>query len=449
MDNDHKNDQTIFQKHRENIYFRWGLTAVIVIVVGVLFTQMVTKLPAFLAFLKNFFSALAPVVYGIIIAYLLHPIVDRVQLFLEPRMNRIIKSPGKAKSTSRSIGILAALIIAVLIVWALLAMILPQLVDSILTIVGNMEMYYNTLMDWVMKFIDDNPQMAALTEGFMDQGYDYLKNFLTNTLLPRLETILATVTSSVVGVFKALLNLVIGVIVSVYLLSGKEKFLAQGKKLLYACLGRKKCDAVLNVCTFANRAFGGFIGGKILDSAIIGVLCFIGLSILRMPYTLLISIFVGVTNVIPFFGPFIGAIPSALLLLVIDPIQCVTFVIFVFALQQLDGNVIGPLILGDATGLSSIWVIVAILVFGNVWGVVGMIIGVPTFAVLFKVLKELVNKKLSTKGLSTNTEDYKDWHYPPRRDYETWQTHTQKKIRFFRKKKSPPAQKDTEEARNE
>ena len=447
MDNEHKKEETIFDKHKENIYFRWGLTAITVIVVCILFAQVVTKLPAFLDFLKRFFGALAPVLYGLVIAYLLHPIVDRVVIFLKPRLEKKMK-PERAESLSKGAGIIIALILAAVVVYALLAMILPQLVDSIVTIVGNLDMYYSTLSGWVMRFIDDTPALANITEDLMQKFYDYLTGFLTQTLLPRLETLLATVTTSVVGLAKGLLNLVIGVIVSVYLLSGKEKFLAQGKKLLYACLGRKKSGMVLNVCAFANRTFGGFIGGKILDSAIIGVLCFIGLTALKMPYALLISIFVGVTNVIPFFGPFIGAIPSALLLLVISPIHCLTFVIFVFVLQQLDGNVIGPLILGDATGLSSIWVIVAILVFGNIWGIVGMIIGVPTFAVLFKIVTVLVNRKLTLRGLSTNTEDYKDWHYPPRKDYREWSgSNRKKKLRFSVRKAAAQENSQSEAAK--
>ena len=451
MDENERKEETLFEKHRENVYFRWGLTAFIVIAGAILLLQLVTKLPAFLAFFKSFLKTLSPVVYGLIIAYLLHPIVDRVKKLLTPQLGKIIKKPGKAESLSRTIGILVALIVAVLVVWALIAMVLPQLIDSIVTIVGNLPVYYETLSGWVMKFIEDTPELANITEGLMDQIYNYLNNFLTNVLLPKLQTLLVTLTSSVVGLVKGLLNVVIGVIISIYLLSGQDKFLAQAKKLIYAMLGRKRGGYVLNICTFANRAFGGFIGGKIIDSAIIGVLCFIGLSCMNMPYTLLISIFVGATNVIPFFGPFIGAIPSALLLLVIDPLQCIYFVIFVIVLQQLDGNVIGPLILGDATGLSSIWVVVSILVFGSLLGVPGMIIGVPTFAVIYKIVTEIVNNVLKKRGLSTNTEDYEDWHYPPREDFSKWnptskrqKKKAQRKVTFMERKEKAQAVKETE-----
>ena len=420
MDENQKKEETLFEKHRENIYFRWGMTAFIVIAGAIVLLQLVTKLPAFLAFCKSFLKTLSPVLYGLVFAYLLHPIVDRVKKYLTPQLKKVIKKPEKAESLAKSIGILTALIVAVLVIWALLAMVLPQLIDSIATIIGNLPVYYETLSGWVMQFIEDTPELANITEGLMDQVYNYLTNFLQSVLLPKLQTVLLTLTSSAVALVKGLLNVVIGVIISVYLLSGQDKFLSQAKKVIYALLGRKKGGYVLNVCTFANRAFGGFIGGKIIDSAIIGVLCFIGLSCMKMPYTLLISIFVGATNVIPFFGPFIGAIPSALLLLVIDPIQCIYFVIFVVVLQQLDGNVIGPLILGDATGLSSIWVVVSILVFGSLFGVVGMVIGVPTFAVIYKIITECVNHVLEKRGLSTNTADYEQYNYPPREEISHW-----------------------------
>lgn len=434
MDENQEKKDGFFSQHRENIYFRWGLTAVIVIVICIVAAQFITKLPAFLSYVKAFLGALSPVLYGLCIAYLLHPIVDRVHLFLRPRYQKIF-SPDRSDKLAKGTGILAALLIAILVVWALIAMVLPQLLDSITTIVGNLPVYYSNLSRWVQKFLDDTVAQD-ITQNIMEQVYAYLNSFLTGTLLPRLQTLLTSLTVSVVNLAKSLLNLVIGVIISVYLLYGKDKLLAQSKKVCYALLGERKANYLCNVCTFANRAFGGFIGGKIVDSAIIGVLCFIGLRILDMPYTMLISIIVGVTNVIPFFGPYLGAIPSALLLLVIDPISCLTFVIFILVLQQLDGNVIGPLILGDATGLDSIWVVVSILIFGSLFGILGMIIAVPLFAVLYKMFAEFVNILLKHQSLSTSTKDYVQWNYPPRTDYEKWNPVSRRQAKRAQRKNS-------------
>lgn len=435
---EHQEKETLFEKHRENIYFRWGLTAFAVIVACIIVAQFVTKLTSFFGILGSLFRTLAPVLYGLGIAYLLDPIVGRVEKLLRPKLEKLLPHPDKAENLSRGVGILAAVIVLIFVVWALISLILPQLVDSIAGIIRNLPGYYNTLSSWVTNLIDDNLQMADYTNTIMDTVYSYLTDWL-KSLLPQIQSIVVNLTTSVVSMAKALLNLVIGVIISVYLLMGKKKFLAQAKKLCYGLLGVKKGGYVLNICTFANQAFGGFIGGKIVDSIIIGILCFIGLSIMKMPYTMLISIIVGVTNIIPFFGPYIGAIPSALLLLVIDPMQCLYFIIFILVLQQLDGNIIGPMILGDATGLGGFWVVLAILVFGSMYGVVGMILGVPLFAVIYKIITEITNRLLRNRGLSTVTEDYEDWHYPPRPDIQKWRRPSRKARRLHRKQKKAAA----------
>ena len=447
MDDHQEKKDGLFEIHRENIYFRWGLTAVIVIVVCIIAAQFITKMPAFFGYVKAFLGTLSPVLYGLGIAYLLHPIEDRIRKLLEPQLKKVLPEK-KATGMAKGIGILASLVFAGLVIWALIAMVLPQLLESITTIIGNFPSYYNTLSKWVQEFI--NGSIAEdVTQEIMDQVYDYLTSFLTGTVLPKVQTILASLTTGVVNLAKSMLNLIIGVIISVYLLSGKDKFLAQSKKLCYAVLGEKRGGYVCNVCTFANRVFGGFIGGKIIDSLIIGVLCFIGLRILNMPYTMLISIIVGVTNIIPFFGPYLGAIPSALLLLVIDPMECLYFVIFIIILQQLDGNVIGPRILGDATGLDSIWVVVSLLIFGNLFGILGMVIAVPLFAVIYKIVTELVNFLLKKRELSTVTQDYTAWNYPPRKDFQKWNpTSKRQKKRAQRKHRQFLAQQGSAASEN-
>ena len=408
----------LFEKHRENIYFRWGLTAFTVIVACVIVAWLVFQLPAVIAAIKSVLRILAPVIYGLGIAYLLDPIACRIRLLIQPLLEK--RWPDRAAGLSRGIGILASLVMLVLLVWALLAMILPQLLGSIQDLIPNLSGYYETIQAWIAHLTENSPEIGEYVNNALNSLEDYLNSLLTLDNLMKLQGMFTSLTSSVVAMAKVLLNLVIGLIISIYLLLSKEKFLAQAKKLLYALLGNRRAGYVCNVCTFANRAFGGFIGGKIIDSIIIGVLCFIGLSVLRMPYALLISIIVGVTNIIPFFGPYLGAVPSALLLLVISPVKALTFIIFILILQQLDGNVIGPLILGDATGLSSFWVVVSILIFGGLWGVPGMVVAVPLFAVIYKVISEIVNRLLLRRGLSTVTEDYQRWNYPPRQEADHW-----------------------------
>ena len=422
--------ESLFEKHRENIYFRWGLTAFIVIVACVIVAEIVINLSSIRDTLRVLIRVMAPVFYGLGIAYLLDPIVERLQLVLRPPMEKRLKKPGRAESISRGLSVLLALVLLVLVVWALLAIMLPQLLDSLNTIIGNMPAYYSTLSTWVSNLIKDNIQMADFTGEVMDTVYDYLTNWLTTSLLPRVQTMVVNLTTSAVSIVRALVNLIIGLIISVYLHMGKDRFLAQAKKLCYALLGERRGGYFCNICTFANQAFGGFIGGKIIDSFIIGVLCFIGLSLMKMPYTMLISIIVGVTNIIPFFGPYLGAIPSALLLLVIDPLHALYFIIFIVILQQVDGNIIGPMILSDATGVSGFWVVVSILVFGSFWGVLGMVLAVPLFAVIYKLVTELSNRLLRRRGLSTATDDYAEWNYPPRPEPENWIRKKTRRRRF-------------------
>ena len=208
-----------------------------------------------------------------------------------------------------------------------------------------------------------------------------------------------------------LFNAIIGVIISVYLLFGKENFSMQSKKAVYAMMKPAHANMLLHLTIKSNEIFGGFIIGKIIDSAIIGVLCFIGLSLLNMPYTLLVSVIVGVTNVIPFFGPYIGAIPSAILIMLQDPKMGIYFIIFILILQQIDGNIIGPKILGNSTGLSAFWVVFSILLGGGLFGFVGMILGVPTFAVIYYVVKMLVDHRLEQKNLPIETACYDEYSY--------------------------------------
>lgn len=439
--------ETLFEKHRENIYFRWGLTAFVVIVACIIVAQFVSKLTAFFDVLGTLARTLSPVLYGLGIAYLLDPIVGRVDKLLRPRLEPHLKKPEKAESISRGIGVLLSLILMILVIWALIAMVLPQLLDSLNTLVGNLSSYYNTLSKWVTDFLQQGDwEFAGTTKEILDQVYDYLSKWLSSSLLPKVQSMAVDLTTGVVGMARSILNIVIGIIISIYLLMGKKRFLAQAKKLCYGALGVKRAGYVCNVCTFANQAFGGFIGGKIIDSLIIGVLCFIGLSILDMPYTLLISIIVGVTNIIPFFGPYIGAIPSALLLLVVNPMDCLYFIIFILILQQLDGNVIGPMILGDATGLSGFWVVVSILVFGSFYGVLGMIIGVPTFAVIYKIITEITNWLLENKGLSTATPDYMSWDYPLRPNSQKWLRMNKKKRLWHRKQSNTSPEEPPQES---
>ena len=296
------------------------------------------------------------------------------------------------------------MLLALLLVAALLWMVLPQVISSIVGLVES-NLLTNSIQNvtgWIEDTLQNNPQFEAAAQRVYAEAVAALTAWVKTDMLPQLTNLM----SGLLGTLTFFKNVFIGIIIAIYVLNSKQLFAAQAKKLLYGCLSTRRANIVLDNARFTHRVFGGFINGKLLDSLIIGVLCFIGCSLLDMPYTPLVSVFVGVTNVIPFFGPFLGAIPSFFLILLVDPIQSLYFLLFVLALQQLDGNVIGPKILGESTGLSSLWVIIAILVGGSFFGVAGMFFGVPVCACLYSLVAFLVDRRLAEKDLPVETEHY-------------------------------------------
>ncbi len=237
------------------------------------------------------------------------------------------------------------------------------------------------------------------------------QNWFRTDFMTDINQIMTNLTEGILGFLNEIFDFLVGIIVSIYVMYGRETFARQAKKIVYALFPPKKANLVLHLGNKTNEIFGGFIIGKIIDSIIIGILCFIILSIIKMPYTLLVSVIVGVTNVIPFFGPFIGAIPCSVLILLNDPMKGLYFIIFVFLLQQFDGNILGPKILGDTTGLSSFWVITAILFGGGLFGFAGMLLGVPTFAVIYYILQLVIESRLEQKNLPTNSRHYHQMSY--------------------------------------
>ena len=394
----------IKDKHRP--YLRWGITIFTIFVCCILFFFALFRLDQVQALGKNIFSILSPIIWGIVIAYLLWPIVKKVRDFLYPRLPGFIKKDKKRQRISLAVGITCALLFMALLVAVLLSFLLPELIETIRTLIGNINTYISTVEKWAQDLWEDNPQMQTYFQTAFANLSTWVENWLQTTLLPQMDVVLTSVTTSVISLGKGIMNFVIGIIVSIYVFSSKDTFAGQFKKVLYAFLKPEHANVVLDVCRESHRIFGGFISGKLLDSLIIGILCFICLSFLDMPYTLLVSVVVGVTNIIPFFGPFIGAIPSAFLILLVSPQQCLIFLIFILILQQFDGNILGPAILGDSTGLSSFWVIFSILLGGGLFSFAGMILGVPTCGVLYYISKRIVDYRLEKKHYPTETNAY-------------------------------------------
>ena len=361
----------------------------------------------------TFFGLMTPFIYGAALAYVLNPVLN----WLEKKVFPKVFGDRVSKRSRRGLGVLLTFLFGCAVVALFLAVLIPQIVESI----DNLAQSIYAFLPQAQNFLNDLIAQYGTNEMLVDVlsmlGVDISDpSMALQRLATRSYTFLTQVLPNLFGgvmrFTSGLLDVVVGIIIAIYLLLSKEIFYAQVKKLLFAFFPRRVAQATLNLTHDSNTIFCGFISGKILDSAIIGVLCFIGCSVLQMPYTVLVSFIVGVTNVIPYFGPFIGAIPSIFIIMIADPLKSLVFAVFVLILQQLDGNIIGPKILGDSTGLSAFWVIFAVTFFGGLFGFVGMLIGVPTFAVIYALVRNFAEFKLGRKGLKTQTPDFASQENP-------------------------------------
>ena len=371
---------------------------------SILFFFLIYRFQGFGNAVSTLTGILMPFIYGSVIAYLLKPVCNWLEAFLHKLF------PEKMHRFANMLAVALTILFGLLLIYALIMMIVPQLITSVTTLYYTARNNLNDFVDWAshQEIIASNQKLLDFIETSYDNLQDTLDNLVRTKLVPSVQSLLSGAALGVMSFVTFLKNIVIGLIVSVYLLASRKKFGQQGKLILYSLVKPRWANLIMEEIRYADRMFGGFINGKILDSAIIGVLCYIACLIFKFPSALLVSVIIGVTNVIPFFGPFIGAIPATLLILIQNPIKALWFVLFVLVLQQVDGNIIGPKILGNTTGLSSFWVLFAILLFGGLWGFVGMIIGVPLFAVIYDVIKKLVFHGLNRNDESGMVKLYHD-----------------------------------------
>lgn len=355
---------------------------------------------------RQLLTAIQPILYGAFMAYLLAPVVNFFErgLAVIPAQKRV--DERRFHGGIRAVSILLTWAVICVLFYLLASVLLPELYKSIIQLVSNVENYYNTISGWVEHLLESNPTVEHWVTNQMDDYFKDTKTWLTKDVLPQAQAVMVVAAGGVMSLLGFLKNLLVGIIVSVYLLATKERCAAHARKMVYSFFPQENVHWVLRGSRKVDGIFSGFVRGKLLDSLIIGILCFIGCSILDFPYTPLVSVIVGVTNIIPFFGPFLGAIPSTFLILLVSPIKALYFLIFVLALQQLDGNVIGPKILGGTTGLSSLWVIIAILVGGSFFGIPGMFFGVPVCACLYSAVGFLMDVRLRKRNLPLDTDAY-------------------------------------------
>ena len=388
--------------------FNRGMTYFLVIVACILVYFAMLRVEAISNTLSKILSILKPVLYGCGIAYLLNPIVKSVDAYLVPVLEKHMKKE-KAKKVSRSIGVIVALVVLITVVSTLINMLIPELITSIRNLIFTLPAQINQLVKEINNIQLDDSTTTAVLKNAMNEASASLQKWMRTDLLDKVNEVMTHLTVGLYTLIMEMFHAVIGVIVSVYILFGKETFINQSKKAAYAIFPAERANLLIHIAVKTNEIFGGFIIGKMIDSIIIGILCFIGTSILKMPYAMLVSVIVGVTNVIPFFGPFLGAIPSAILILLDDPMKCLYFVIMILIIQQLDGNVIGPKVVGSAIGLNSFWVLIAVLVGGGLFGFFGMALGVPIFAVIYRYISMNTNDRLRRKNQEQATRKYEDY----------------------------------------
>lgn len=384
-------------------YFYIGLTAFLTVAACVVFFFLIYRLPGILSFLGKILSVIQPVIIGLIIAYLVNPIANSINGGLL-RLSRkyFNKKPEIVRKISKAVSVIGALAAFLLILVLIIYMIVPQFIDSISSMVKVLPGQLDAFIKRVSAEFERNKDLQNL----INAVYEYEKDWLQNDLTGYVNSVAAYFASGVWSVVSFLKNFAIGLIFAIYILFNKALLMRQFRKLLYACINNNVVEHIFRTGNKAHRIFSGFIYGKLLDSFIIGVLCFIGISILKIPYTMLVAVVIGVTNIIPVFGPYLGGIPCAALILLTDPIKGLYFIIFIILLQALDGNFIGPKILGNSTGLSAFWVVFAIVAGGGLLGVLGMLIGVPLFAVIYYLVTTFVNFRLKRKNLPCESDYY-------------------------------------------
>ncbi len=378
--------------------------------IAVLFAFLLGKIGLILKLIGKLINAMFPIILGLVMAFLLNPVMNMWKRLFVWCFKKISDkfSEKSVKKAANTTAVIFTLITFVAIITALIAIVVPALKDSILKLYDSIPTYVDVISKWAENLLKNNSEIESLVLNYLDGFQTSFMDIIKDKLLPNIDTVISVVSSGIMGGINFVIDFFVGLVAAVYVLGTKEHMAGQCKKLIYSIFDKDKGNKVIDGFAYMNSVFGGFINGKIIDSVIIGLICAIFCNLVDMPYAALVSVIVGVTNVVPYFGPFIGLIPSTLLILVDDPKMAVVFVIFAIILQQIDGNIIGPMILGDSTGLTGFWVLFAIIVGGNLFGFMGMLLGVPVFACIYTLITIILRGKLKQRGMNDDTEFYSE-----------------------------------------
>lgn len=387
------------EKFKDNNYINWGLTLFGVVAASIVLFFVLSNMNVIFGWIVKIFGLLTPIFLGVMFAYLLNPLVKLIEKFFTKQVvdylyKKVFKKAKRKEKLSRMFAIFITYTLAIVIIVLFIKFVIPSLFDSLNLMLSNIPVYINNIYDYLKDILKSNSELMSL----VDKMNTNITDFVGSLMIPSMDTVMTNITVGISSFVKWIINIVIGLIVSVYLIYDKDSFVGGTKKVLRAFLPKKIYETTMTTLGYVDKIFGGFMVAKIIDSILIGLITFAIISIFQIPYALIISVIVGITNIIPYFGPFIGAIPCAILLFLINPTKSLTFIVLILLIQQFDGNILGPKLIGDRTGMKSFWVLFAILLFGGLFGFMGMIFGVPVFAVIYSVAGNFVNKKLAKKG---------------------------------------------------
>lgn len=392
--------------HSWKHYFRLGFTAFLTVAACITFFFILYRWDAISEVIGKIVKSAESIIIGLALAYLLMPVKE----FIEKPTYKFLTSKKikkeKAKSIAKTIGITGAIIFLFVVIGILIMSLGPALFTSIVGLIDAMPSYVESFVKWISDSGLADTEVAIFIGNSINSATTELENWAKTEILPLVQEYITQITSEVLSIVKTILNFLIGIVAMTYVMSIQEELIGQSKKVIYAIFPAKKGNVIIETVRKSNQIFGGFVIGKIIDSAIIGVIAYIGCLLMNMPSALLVAFIIGVTNVIPFFGPFIGAIPSIALVLIQSPIHALYLGIFILILQQVDGNIIGPKILGESTGLSAFWILTSISVAGGLFGFFGMLLGVPVFAVIYYIIQQILIYRMKSKKLSSDTDEY-------------------------------------------
>ena len=374
---------------------------IVVVFVAIVLIASVYYFGTLWGIISNVMGTIMPFLIGFGIAFLLLPIVNKMEQFF----NRIFFRKKPHPRLNRALSTAVAVVVLLALVAGFMAILVPQLIASVKSILQIARSFISLNADKINEFLLKYEFLSIEGEKLVIAWENIISELMNNIslLMNNVKTIAFGISS---GVYAVVFHFLVGLIAAFYLLMDKETFCAQVKKLCYALFKQSTCETLIYWTRRAHKIFAGFITGKILDSLIIGLICYVCMLLFRIEYPLLIAVIVGITNIIPFFGPFIGAVPGVLILLLVNPLSALWFAVFIIILQQLDGNVIGPFILGDYVGLSAFWIMLAIVLGGGMFGFVGMLVGVPVFALIYAIVRTLAHIRLERRNLPTDTQFY-------------------------------------------